>query len=303
MRTHINRFISLLLTFALCLSMGVPAFAAESTGKELTPIATGNVYIAAQNVFDALDENQKEEFLLQIEILAVSGDRSLVEFHKSYVDPDYQFDAQKVTAISGASRNAASVAQQLQALNLPTAVYYGLLAFATSLGVPVGNVVDVVIGLGLGAIILANWDAIANVWDDIVDIFVDSFGSFVLDAFNYLKALVKGVTLIEEGEELPNQGEVSDDDHLDSPPVDAGSQGKHVVGHNNEQDGKSKWPEGENGVKETQEAWDNGTTVKNTTGEEVRTYDFGRVVGPNGETRVKVHMKKSTGLIHGYPVF
>ena len=172
-----------------------------------------------------------------------------------------------------------------------------------SLGVPVGNVVDLVIGLGLGVIIVANWDAIAGVWDDIIDIFVDSFGGFVVDAFNYLKALAKGVSLIEPGDTLPNQGEVSDDEHLDSPGVDAGSQGKHVPGHNNEQAGKSKWPEGENGVKETQEAWDNGTTVKNTDGEEVRTYDFGRAVGPNGETRVKVHMKKSTGLIHGYPVW
>lgn len=33
----------------------------------------------------------------------------------------------------------------------------------------------------------------------------------------------------------------------------------------------------------------------------VKTYDFGKSVGPNGETRVKVHID-SKGNIHGYPV-
>lgn len=302
MCNHMRRFIALMLSLILCLSMGIQAFAVENNpGTQNAVAETEDMYVAAQQAYDYLTDEQKEIFITQIALLALAGDSSLIEFHQTYVDPSYEFNPEDYAAVPNVA-DAASVAGQLQALNLPAAVYYGLLAFATSLGVPVGNVVDVVVGLGLGAIILICWDDIADVWDDIVDIFVDAFGSFVLDAFNYLKALVKGVTLIEEGEELPNQGEVSDDEHLDSPGVDAGSQGKHVVGHNNELADKSKWPEGENGVKETQEAWDKGTTVKNTDGEEVRTYDFGRQVGPNGETRVKVHMRKSTGLIHGYPV-
>ncbi|WP_427340960.1 hypothetical protein, partial [Caloranaerobacter sp. DY30410] len=46
-----------------------------------------------------------------------------------------------------------SIASQLAALNLPAAVEYGLLAFASALGVLVGNVVDVVNGLGLAVVI------------------------------------------------------------------------------------------------------------------------------------------------------
>ena len=104
-----------------------------------------------------------------------------VEFHHDYVDPSYNYDP--ASATPPIQTRAADVAAQLQALNLPTAVYYGLLAFATSLGVPVGNVVDLVIGLGLGVIIVAHWDQIKDVWSDIVNIFVNAFGSVVNDAF------------------------------------------------------------------------------------------------------------------------
>ncbi|WP_132996252.1 hypothetical protein [Sporanaerobacter acetigenes] len=100
-------------------------------------------------------------------------------------------------------------------------------------------------------------------------------------------------------DKLPNQGKVTDKNHKNSPPVDAGKQGKHVPGHNNNDRRKSQWPEGRNGVKETQEAWENGRFVKGDNS--VKTYDFGRKVGPNGETRVKVH-GDSKGLIHGYPI-
>ncbi|MBY0596074.1 hypothetical protein [Bacillus bingmayongensis] len=53
------------------------------------------------------------------------------------------------------------------------------------------------------------------------------------------------------------------------------------------------------GVEETQEAWVKGTSVKPDGS--VKIFDFGRPIGPNGETRVKVHMD-GKGNIHGYPV-
>lgn len=49
----------------------------------------------------------------------------------------------------------------------------------------------------------------------------------------------------------------------------------------------------------TQEAWVKGTKVKPDGS--VRTYDFNKPIGANGETKVKVHMDKK-GNIHGYPV-
>ncbi|MBQ1216724.1 MAG: hypothetical protein IIX85_02050, partial [Clostridia bacterium] len=97
---------------------------------------------------------------------------------------------------------------------------------------------------------------------------------------------------IEAGEKLPNQGEVSA--VPDAPPVDAGKQGKHVPGHNNDKDPtKSKWNDGENGVKATQEAWKNGSPEK--PGSNIR---IGRA---SDGRKVRVHIDKM-GRIHGYPV-
>lgn len=100
---------------------------------------------------------------------------------------------------------------------------------------------------------------------------------------------------------LPNQGAV-DGGVPAAPKVDAGSQKKHVPTHNGSIPTKTQWPADENGVNLTQEGWQNGITVKDTPGEEVRVWDTGGVIGANGETRVKVHMRKKTGMIHGYPV-
>ncbi len=98
---------------------------------------------------------------------------------------------------------------------------------------------------------------------------------------------------------LPSQGTV-DAGVPGAPKVDAGKQGKHVLGHPNSMPGKkTQWPEGEDGVKLTQEAWVKGTVVKPDGS--VKIYDFHKPIGVNGETRVKVHMDKK-GNIHGYPV-
>ena len=90
---------------------------------------------------------------------------------------------------------------------------------------------------------------------------------------------------------LPNQGPVSE--IPDAPPVDSGKQGKHVPGHPNNNPSKSQWEEGETGVRETQEAWQNGTEVKPDGSVRVGTASDGR--------KVKVHRDES-GRIHGYPV-
>ena len=97
---------------------------------------------------------------------------------------------------------------------------------------------------------------------------------------------------------LPSQGKVNANIN-GAPKVDAGKQGKHVPGHGNNVPTKSQWPEGQNGVQLTQEAWMNGTPVR--ADGSVKIYDLGKPVGPNGETRVKVHIDKK-GNIHGYPV-
>ncbi|MFB6731327.1 T7SS effector LXG polymorphic toxin [Bacillus mobilis] len=103
---------------------------------------------------------------------------------------------------------------------------------------------------------------------------------------------------IGKNDKLASQGHV-DAGVSGAPKVDAGKQGKHVPGHGNNASTKSQWGAGKNGVVETQEAWVKGTPVKPDGS--VRVHDFGKPIGPNGETRVKVHMD-GKGNIHGYPV-
>ena len=103
-------------------------------------------------------------------------------------------------------------------------------------------------------------------------------------------------TMCGPGDPLPQQGTVSGGVE-DAPNVDAGKQGKHVPGHNNYNPSKSSWPQGSNGVTETQLGWKNGTTLPDGT----RVWDSGGIIGPNGETGVRVHID-GNGNIHGYPV-
>ena len=115
-----------------------------------------------------------------------------------------------------------------------------------------------------------------------------------------MSAAAVGVVLAEaedddtetENKKLPNQGDVSEIE--DAPPVDAGKQGKHVPGHNNNNPKKSQWNPGETGVKETQEAWKNGTDVPDRNGT-IR-------IGESSDGRViRVHIDQA-GKIHGYPI-
>ena len=91
--------------------------------------------------------------------------------------------------------------------------------------------------------------------------------------------------------ELPQQGEVSE--IPGAPPVDAGKQGKHVSGHKNNDPNKSQWKLGENGVKQTQEAWKNSRPHPKNPNIRFGTSNDGRTI--------KIHVGKKA--IHGYPIF
>ena len=92
----------------------------------------------------------------------------------------------------------------------------------------------------------------------------------------------------DSADSLPQQGKVSA--VPDAPPVDAGNQGKHVIGHKNNTDPRrSTWERGENGVRQTQEAWKNSKQIAPN----VR-------IGPSKDgRRIKIHFGNK-GL-HGYP--
>lgn len=218
---QMKRFIALILSAIMMFSLSSQAFAASIEPEDVTTVVltdelgiqTGEgmseaeVRDVANKTFDYLTPEQQEVYIYLIESLAISGDYSLVEFHQRYVDPNYRFEpsASSRSAIVNDEvvlYNAASIAGQLQALNLPEVVYNGFMALAAALAMPVGNVVDIVIGLGLGVIIVANWDAISSKWNDIVDIFVNAFGSTVMEAFYYLQGLVGIYTVTVSGKTI-----------------------------------------------------------------------------------------------------
>ena len=90
---------------------------------------------------------------------------------------------------------------------------------------------------------------------------------------------------------LPNQGQVSN--VPDAPSVDAGKQGKHVPGHPNNDPSKTQWPNGQNGVTETQEAAKNAQPVAGRPNVSIGTSKSGQ--------KVQIHTD-GKGNIHGYPI-
>lgn len=302
MRRRLVVFLSIVLVMCMIINISIPVFAIEANHFNATIIYKNKSEVILKDIFNNLTEEQKEIFIDEMLFQASEGDTRLLDTHLKEVDPSFQIEMNKMDIYSRAvtGTRALTLAQELQNLALPSAVYYGLTSFAAALSVPVGNVVDVAIGLGLTIIIIYNWNAISSKWSKIVDIFSRHIGKNVESAFTYLKLKAVGTKVVDPDSKLPNQGKVTDEEHADSPHVDAGKQGKHVPGHNNSDSSKSQWPKGKNGVKETQEAWEKGKTIKPDG--TVREYDFKRAVGPNKETKVRVHKSTSDGLIHGYPV-
>lgn len=155
---------------------------------------------------------------------------------------------------------------------------------------------------------LTNWIG-GMYWLTIVDATLP-IGDFIYYGGIVVCAVITGVVYVEstidnaesetskekttDAPTLPNQGEVSE--IPDAPPVDAGKQGKHVPGHNNNNPNKTQWNQGETGVKETQEAWKNGVKAPNNRQGTIK-------IGKASDGRlIKVH-QDSSGRIHGYPIF
>ena len=123
---NMKKLLSIILSLVMIFSLATPALA-ESTNSSISPLdelsltdgqSIGNANESAKEVFENLTAEQQVQFISQIETLAEYGDKSLVEFHKTYVDPDYEYNA--ATDLSPVQvMAAADIAGQLQALNLP----------------------------------------------------------------------------------------------------------------------------------------------------------------------------------------
>jgi len=99
---------------------------------------------------------------------------------------------------------------------------------------------------------------------------------------------------VAENGPFPQQGKVTAG--VDgAPPVLAGDQGKHIVGHQGAKDpNRTFWPAGENGVKSTQEAF-----LKPIW----KSQDGSIMLGRDSKGRlIRIHVSNSKGGIHGYPL-
>ena len=154
--------------------------------------------------------------------------------------------------------------------------------FAATITVTAAGVVTVVILVA--GVAVTSYCAVKALWE---------IGGWIADLIQVaLDAHASSKEGVEET--LPQQGLVEGDP--EAPPVDAGKQGKHVPGHNNHDENKSSWPKGQNGVSQTQEAWENGVPDPKVPSGKVR---IG--IASDG-TVVRVHID-GKGAIHGYPLY
>ncbi len=201
-----NKILSLVLIVALFLgTVNVHAFSQQVVNPIEQRVNEEQQF--AKEAYESLSDEAKIVFLYYIEQLALEGDKSLLQFHIEYVNKNYvkQPVLKKIQVENSLQqryniniKSGSSIAQELAALNLPTAVKYGLLAFASALSVPVGDIVDLVIALGLVVIVAWHWDDIDGKWGSIVNIFAREFGSRVRNAFDYLAARAQGLPTNDE---------------------------------------------------------------------------------------------------------
>ncbi|WP_427340911.1 hypothetical protein, partial [Caloranaerobacter sp. DY30410] len=135
-----NKVVSLVLILTIFLgTVNVYAYSERYTNTIRQTIVDEKQF--AIQAYKNLDDEAKKVFLSYIQHLALEGDSSLLEYHIKYVDKDYvnqtatlkkevDSNTQKMYNVAVASNP--SIASQLAALNLPAAVEYGLLAFASA---------------------------------------------------------------------------------------------------------------------------------------------------------------------------
>ncbi|QUI23634.1 hypothetical protein HZI73_15645 [Vallitalea pronyensis] len=140
MKINFKRVICLILTLTIALSLPINA---STTQKDI------DVNALCQELFNNLTPEAKEEFVIIMQDEYNKGNSSLLDYHIQYVDQSYTITSNKSLTSQLHYSRGDSLAYDLKQLNLPQAVEYALVAFGAALKVPVGNIVDVAIGLGL----------------------------------------------------------------------------------------------------------------------------------------------------------
>ncbi|TYQ16479.1 UNVERIFIED_CONTAM: hypothetical protein Cloal_3020 [Acetivibrio alkalicellulosi] len=133
-----------------------------------------------KEVYESFTPEQKSLFISNMEI---SGDIQMMNYHKQYVDPDYEVMEYDFVAYN--------VYTDLARLGLPSAVLYALNAFIVALpsfGIPtVGQVIAAAAVVALATVLALNWDRVSPHVKAITDYLVSKTRAAVSTITNIFK--------------------------------------------------------------------------------------------------------------------
>ena len=182
-----QRFISLLLSLTMLMSLASTAFAvdtgadtpADFTGADIESVVSVNATLSeeevAKNLFESLSEEAKQIFLAQI-----ATDPELTEYHRENVDPS--FDPQTIP-VAYANSEVDRVRSGLINLGFSTSVTYCFVNVASEISAQVGayatasasQIYEILVGLGLASAMVSWWDEIDTRFGEIVNEFKEAF--------------------------------------------------------------------------------------------------------------------------------
>lgn len=195
-----KKFLSFILVFAMTISLCSAAFAAEP-----------EVYVMEAEVGSATDiENAKDAYTSlspkakSIFDNALASDFELLQFHMTYVDPNYNIKYDlghrfRSMAVSAANPMAI-INAEFAAINLPIEVMYALKAMAAGMvaaisdgPLPVGDILLAAATVSAAVVIAANWNAVAPKWNSVVNAFKKAFSASAVNVTNAFQSLLKNV--------------------------------------------------------------------------------------------------------------
>lgn len=227
-----KKFISMLLIVCMVFMTAFTGYANGSTMNYKNTILSKDYVKIAQNSYDEMTPMAKEVFLN-----AIKSEPELLAFHINNVDSSYKqrwslVEVNEIKSDVNVVRSSLYVRSALanpideikiglQLLNLPTAVYYSLLAFGSSLvaavadgPLPVGDIVALGAGLVSGIVIGWYWNDIKDKVDGIADVFVNAlsqYGSSIRRAVMKLFNMAESET--EEAYEEDKENGTETEDH------------------------------------------------------------------------------------------
>jgi len=178
--------------------------------------STENNNAIAKEIYENLSPEAQRIFLDSITSEAMSGDDELLKYHKENIDSSFKGSTDIMvsrvrvfTGLRAANVSAsASLASDLKALGLPTAVRYAFTALGAAIAVPGEVILDAAAAIGLGIVIAIYWKEISRKWYKIERVFRKHYSSQSTE----LKKAFRNLKLKAQG--LPNDEQFSNfDDH------------------------------------------------------------------------------------------